>query len=242
MGFLKIFSDFDPVFARHSGLPWPIGTKKCGKRSKHPLFGLVLTGSCLIPLLMACGSYPKKQNFEEDITEKFEINNPFFSDSKKDYVYKADIKVLKNSYSGIFIVKKIGIEHHRIAFTTEMGHKLFDFEFESKKFKINYILPEMNKKVLINVLKRDFYALIKEKSLRLNGYSKEKLRMIETELLNRKHYYIFDDEELKKIVRISNGKAKVTFLFSGINDNIVESIQIKHLKIEFNIYLKRIKS
>jgi len=242
MGFLKVFSDFKAVFSRHSGLRWQKRTKKKGKRAKNPLLGLVLTGPCLVLFFVACGSYPMKQNFEEVISENLEIKNPYFSNTSKDYVYRADIKIFKNSFSGIFIVKKLGDEHHRIAFTTEMGNKLFDFEFEAKKFKINQILPEMDKKVLIKVLKRDFFALIHEKPFIINSYSNGILTMVESELLSKKHYYLFDNGELEKLVRTESGKEKVTVLFSGINDNIADSIQIKHQKIKLTIYLKRLIS
>lgn len=192
--------------------------------------------------LVACGSYPKNQNFEKVISENVEINNPYFSDPEIDYVYKADIRVFKNSFSGIFIVKKLGNENHRIAFTTEMGNKLFDLEFQEEKFKINYILPEMDKKAHINVLKRDFFALIEEKPFSGNSYFREDLRLLESELLRKKHYYLFDGGVLKKIVRVGNGKEKTTFLFSRINDNIANEIQIKHQNIKLEIYLKKLKS
>lgn len=190
--------------------------------------------------LVACGSYPKKQNFEKVNSEKVEIRNPYFSDSSKDYVYKADIKVFKNSFSGIFIVKKLGEEHHRIALTTEMGNKLFDFEFQAKKLKINQILPEMDKKVLINVLKRDFFALIEENPTLLNSFSKNNSTLVESELLSKKHYYLFEHEKLKKIVRVGGGKEKTTFLFSKINDDLANNIQIKHQNVKLEINLKRL--
>lgn len=189
---------------------------------------------------IGCGSYPKKQDFKESTFDKVEIDNLYFSDPIQDYVYKADIKIFKNSFSGIFIVKKLGDEHHRIVFTTEMGNKLFDFEFLAKNFKINHILPEMDKKVLKNVLKRDFFALIEEKPISENSYSNGDLRMIESELLSKKHYYLIEDGALKKIIRTRNGKQKVTFLFSKINDDLANNIQIKHQNIKLEINLKRL--
>ena len=157
-------------------------------------------------------------------------------------MYKAKINAFDKSFGGIFIVKKLESNHHRIAFTTEMGNTIFDFEFQGKIFKINHILSEMDKKPLINVLKRDFFALIKEKSFSTSSYFKEDLRLSESELLRKKHYYLFDGGELRKIIRVGNGKEKITFLFSGINDNIANDIQIKHQNIKLEIHLKRIKS
>lgn len=198
--------------------------------------------SSIALFLVACGSYPKNQNFKEVIAGKTEINNPYFSDPGQDYVYKADIKVFKNSFSGIFIVKKISDDHHRIVFTTEMGNKLFDFEFEVKKLKINQILPEMDKKVLINVLKRDFLALIEENPILEKSYFKGGLKMSQADLLGKKHFYIYENVVLNKIIRTGNGKEKATFLFSGINDNIANDIKIKHQNIKLEINLKRLKS
>lgn len=198
--------------------------------------------SSLLLFLVACGSYPKKQNFKEVTSEKVEINNPYFSDPIQDYVYKADIKVFKNSFSGIFIVKKLEKQHHRIVFTTEMGNKLFDFEFLGEKFKINHILPEIDKKVLVNVLKRDFLVLIEEKPFSIKTYFKGDFKMMEAEILSKKHYYRFENGILNKIVRAGKGKEKVTFLFSQIIDNIANDIKIKHPNIKLEIYLKRLKS
>lgn len=196
--------------------------------------------SSIFFFLVACGSYPKKQNFNETPSEKVEIINSYFSDPIQDYVYKADIKVFKNSFSGIFIIKKLGEKHHRIVFTTEMGNKLFDFEFLQENFKINHILPEMDKKVLINVLKRDFFALIEEKPFSLKIYSKGDFRMNQADLLSKKHYYLFENGLLNKIVRVGKVKEKVTFLFSGINDNIARDIDIQHQNIKLKIHLKKI--
>jgi len=191
-------------------------------------------------LLSACGSYPKKQNFKEVANAKVEITNPYFSNSAEDYVYKADITVFKNSFSGIFIVKKLDKNHHRIVFTTEMGNKLFDFEFLQEIFKINHILQEMDKKVLINILKRDFFALIKENPLAAKTFTKDDLRITEADLLSKKHYYHLTNKQLTKFVRSAKGKEKVTFLFSGISDNIAEAIEIVHQNIKLKIRLKKI--
>jgi len=199
-----------------------------------------LLSSVLLFFLLSCGSYPKQQNFKEVSLKKAKVDNPYFSDPAQDYVYKADIKVFKNSFSGIFIAKKLGNQHHRIVFTTEMGNKIFDFEFIEKMFKINHILPEMDKKVLKNVLKRDFFALFKEKPFIENSYLNENLEMYQAQLLDKKHFYIFEKEQLKKIVRTGNGKEKTTFFFSGINDNIVNNIDILHQNIQLKIYLKKI--
>ncbi|WP_273565338.1 hypothetical protein [Maribacter halichondriae] len=198
---------------------------------------ILLSSLCLF-LWAGCASYPKKQGFVPLETVPKTVLNPYFSDTDKDYVYKTKIDAFDKSFGGILIVKKIASEHHRIVFTTELGNTIFDFEFKGESLKIKRILPEMDKKLLINVLKRDFLVLIRKNSKSLDSYFNEEKTMVESVLLSKKHYYTFEDGTLQKIVRTGNGKEKVTFLFSGINDNIAEAIEILHNNVKLKINLK----
>jgi len=196
-----------------------------------------LLSSLCVCLFLACGSYPKKQGFSPSSGIHSKLLNPYFSNLSKDYVYKANIDAFQKSFGGIFVVKKLGEAHHRIVFTTEMGNTIFDFEFLGENFKINRILPEMDKKLLINVLKRDFLALIQENPIQTNRFGKANKAMFEARVLSKKQYYLFEQDSLKKIIRTGNGKEKVTFLFSGINDNIAKRIEILHQNIPLKIVL-----
>lgn len=110
-------------------------------------------------LLFACASFPKKYNLGRIDSDVAIAVNPYFSDISMDYIYKAKINFGEKSFGGIFVVKKFGPEHHRVVFTTELGNKLFDFSFIKNEFRINFILSEMNKKILISLLKKDFLSL-----------------------------------------------------------------------------------
>ena len=189
-------------------------------------------------LVFGCASYPVKNNFQ-NVDVLTDIQNPYFSDPNQDYIYKANIDVYDNAFSGIFIIKKIGKEHHRLVFTTEMGNKIFDFSFNKDDFKVNYILDDLDKKIIINILKRDFKILISEKiqtqkTYVLNG------EIIKKAGIDKKVYYYFETPELSKILRVNNGKEKVRFLFTEINGHIAQRIQILHSNIKLNINLKAI--
>jgi len=187
----------------------------------------------------ACGSYAKKHNFQVEKVVERNIQNSYFSDQTKDYVYKANITVYDNNLSGILIVKKIGTSNHRIVFTTEMGNKIFDFFFVDDTFKVNFILEDMDKAILINILKRDFKALVQEKSPIIKSYTLQDTLVYETTILNKKHFF-FKTQQLDKIVRVGNGKEKVAFLFSEISNSIANQIKITHSNIKLNINLKLI--
>ncbi|GAA3593112.1 hypothetical protein Q4Q39_05965 [Flavivirga amylovorans] len=197
----------------------------------------LISSFCL--LFIACGPYPKKHNFQLRTTSNKTIHNPYFSDEKKDYVYKANIAVYDKLFSGIFIVKKLGEANHRIVFTTEMGNKIFDFSFLNDTFKVNFIIEAIDKAILINILKKDFKALIQEKIPVIKSYSLQDTLIYETALSNKKHFY-FKTQQLNKIIRVKNAKEKVTFLFLEINNIIANQIKILHSNIKLKINLKSI--
>lgn len=197
-----------------------------------------LLSSILVVLCFSCASYPKKNGFTVIDSQKDTITNPYFSNTAKDYVYKANIEVFGNSFSGLLIIKKLGIEHHRIAFTTEMGNKIFDFTFLRKDFKVNHILKKMDKKILINVLKNDFKVLVKEMPVVEKVFQKDSQSIYKTRISNKNYYYYLSTKKLDKVVRTSKGNEKVVFKFSEINDNIANEIEILHQNISLKIFLK----
>jgi hypothetical protein len=190
--------------------------------------------------MLSCGSYPKKQNFQLDNSTSKSMKNPYFSDTNIDYVYKASINVYDKHFGGLLIIKKISENNHRVAFTTEMGNKLFDFMFTENDFKVNFILDELNKKMLINILKKDFKVLVNENLDVLNSFSETKNLIYETSIFEKKHYYYFKENQLTQVIRIKNGKENVQFLFTEINDNFADQIKINHLNIKLEIKLKSI--
>ncbi|MCX7548908.1 hypothetical protein OS188_13200 [Xanthomarina sp. F1114] len=190
--------------------------------------------------LVSCGSYPKKKNFQAENSTSKEIENPYLSDSRIDYVYKASIDVYDRNFSGLLIIKKIADKEHRVAFTTEMGNKMFDFTFNENDFRVNFILDELNKKMLINILKKDFKVLITENPIISNSYSHNEIDIYEAAIYNKKHYYFFENYKLTKIINAKNGKENVQFLFLKINNHLANQIEIKHSNIKLTINLKSI--
>lgn len=166
------------------------------------------------------------------------IVNPYFSDSSKDYVYKANVTVFSNYLGGILVIKKINSEEHRVVFTTEMGNTIFDFSFEGGDFKVNRIIKQMDKKLLINILEKDFRALVAEKLLSQEFYNKSHQEIAKVQINKKPYFYTFANSRLKTISRIGNQKEEVVFEFSEINGDIAEQIKIVHNNINLKIELK----
>jgi len=190
-------------------------------------------------LVASCSSYPKKNNFVVDKEATMNVLNPYFSDSI-DYVYKAQISIRNNNFGGILIIKKINKEEHRVVFATEMGNTLFDFSYIKDDFKVNSILKEMDKKLLINLLKKDFKVLIEDNPERLNYFKNDRGAVVQASMYSKNYFYFFNENHLKKITKIKNGKENTHFIFSGIDTNIAKNIQILHTKINLKIVLTKI--
>ena len=185
------------------------------QKSTTPFF---LINCFLAIVLISCGSVTK--NYTPKKLDKTSYEVPYFSEPKTDYVYKTNITVYGHEMSGIFIAKKINDTTHRVVFTTEFGNKLFDFEISEKSFKVNSIVSELDKKILINTLKEDFRLLLKKDYLLQEQFENETENIYKSEDGDRDNYLFISkkDQKLEKVVRSSKTKEKITITFTLEND------------------------
>lgn len=194
-------------------------------------FGLV---SCALPL---------SKTLQPKALEDYRIHNPYFSDSEIDYIYKARIEAFNRNYGGILIVKKIEPEHHRVVMTTEFGGKLFDFEFKKGAFIQNSILEVLDKKMVVNVLKRDFELLVSEEAKAIAQFDTDNYRVWQTEKEKRRtNFYFYSDttERLERIKNTTKTKEKIEIDFYTQQGTIADSVIIRHKNIPILIDLKKI--
>jgi len=202
----------------------------------------LLINCFLAIVLVSCGSVTK--NYTPKKLDKTSYEVPYFSDSKTDYVYKTNIKVYGNEISGIFIAKKINDTTHRIVFTTEFGNKLLDFEISDNSFKVNSIVSELDRKILINTLKEDFRLLLKKKYLIQEQFENDSDNIYKSKDGKRDNYLFISkkDHRLEKVVHSSQTKEKFTLTFTSENNIFAEKIQIIHQNIKLKIELNYFKS
>ncbi len=189
-------------------------------------------------LFVSCGKPLFNLSKEKHFLEK-KIENLYFSNSDLDYVYKAKIDLLNNSLGGIFIVKKIKEEHYRLVFTTEFGAKLFDFEFIGESFKVNFIQKKLDKKMVVNLLRKDFKLLLTQ-----NVFTAQSFLSAEHEVfLSRSskdfkyYYYTGKNPVLYKISSGNKRREQVIILFTDIRNDLAKRIIIKHNNFKLNIEL-----
>ncbi|MDP2687387.1 MAG: hypothetical protein Q8O62_09210 [Aequorivita sp.] len=173
-----------------------------------------------------------------------EIENPYFSNPEIDYVYKAKIAVYGKNLGGILIIKKISPENHRVVFTTEFGSKLFDFQFEGDTFTKHFVVEDLDKKFIVNILKDDFKLLVSESAEVLAVYESKSQRIYKTEADERFNFYFLEDKSkrLEKIVNTSKTKEKVEIHFTSSDGKTADTIAIKHNNIKLTINLEKFKN
>ena len=202
----------------------------------------LLINCFLAIVLVSCGSVTK--NYTPKKLDKTSYEVPYFSDSKTDYVYKTNITVYGNEISGIFIAKKINDTTHRIVFTTEFGNKLLDFEISDNSFKVNSIVSELDRKILINTLKEDFRLLLKKEYLIQEQFENDSDNIYKSKDGKRDNYLFISkkDHRLEKVVHSSQTKEKFTLTFTSENNIFADKIQIIHQNIKLKIELNYFKS
>jgi len=122
---------------------------------------LLRISSILVLVLSSCSTNKVVQDYTIIPLEKKSLEVPYFANPTMDYVYKANISIYGNELTGIFIAKKINDTTHRVVFTTEFGNKLMDLEISETDFKVNFILEELDRKIVVNTLTNDFRLLLR---------------------------------------------------------------------------------
>lgn len=194
--------------------------------------------SAFFSLFLSCKSYQIPDAIEVEKTTSV-VQNHYFSDESIDYVYKTHIEVYGNQLSGIFIAKRINDSIHRMVLTTDFGNKLLDFEISENSFKVNFIVDNLNKKLIINTLEADFRTLLQVNHKVLKSYKTNNETIYQTE----NNHYFFNDlisNNLTKIIKTNKRKEKVIFTFDSKKATFAENITIQHNNIKLNIEFNQI--
>jgi len=197
----------------------------------------------LFLILVSCATNNVAKDLKPVVLEKTVYNATYFSNPEIDYVYKTNITVYGNELSGIFIAKKINETTHRVVFTTEFGNKLLDFEISETDFKVNSIVDELNRKILINTLKTDFRLLLRNQFL-IEEQLEDNINKVYKSNEGSRYNYIYvskSDEKLSKIVHTSKRKEKISISFTSENNIFANAIIIQHSDIKLRIELNYFK-
>lgn len=196
--------------------------------------------SFILLLFASCKTYQLK-NVKPISNKEKAVENLYFS-SNADYVYKCQMDIYNNDVSGILIIKKISESTHRVVMTSDFGNKMIDFEISENDFKLNYVLSDLDKKMVINFLKNDFQKLLKRKFIIKESFENNDSNIYLSENKKNTYYFFFNKETnlLKKIIYTQNNKEKIDFSFEAKKPTFAETIEIQHKDFKINIKLFQI--
>ena len=186
-------------------------------------------------VFVSCASYTKDFEPKERTIERF---TPDYLKDFEEKSFKISIDAFGNNFGGILAVKKLEINHYRLAFLNEFGGKILDFEIIERELKLNYAIEELDRKILLNLLEKDFAMLFSEENWIEAEYSNHENRALQVSKFidNKNLYYQFDPSgKLLKII-LANGKEDIKI---DLNDweKSFPKIEISHGKMPIKIYL-----
>jgi len=196
--------------------------------------------SLLFFLFVSCKTY-KLTNVKSISNSETTVENLYFS-SNEDYVYKCQMDIYNNHVSGILIIKKIDQTTHRVVITSDFGNKLIDFEISDNDFKLNYVLPDLDKKLVINFLKNDFQRLLKREYQVTESFEDDNSKIYLSKIEDQSFYLFYnkDNSLLKKVIYTKNNKEKIDFTFDAKKHIFADSIDLQHKDFNINIKLFQI--
>lgn len=200
-----------------------------------------LVTSFLLVVLISCKSY-QIEGVTKVTSTTTNFQNLYFSNPETDYVYKAHIEVYGNDLSGVFVVKKINDSTHRVVLTTDFGNKLLDFELSENDFKVNYIVDNLNKKIVINTLRNDLGLLLKS-NFHVDEVFENEESIVYLSRNGKIDDYLFHNKSKKcfyKLINTKNSKIKVQFSFILKNTTFAEYILLQHFDMKLKIELFQI--
>ena len=201
----------------------------------------LLLSSCLF-LLSGCSSVYKNLQPASGDVQSIRRFAPDFTNA----LYKTEVDVVGHHLSGLLLIKTLPDKSVRMVFSNEMGFKFFDFEFKPDgKFKVYYIIKQMDKRPVIITLQKDFELVMMRKQDMAKAYLRKDDKNLYYVFPQEKgfNYYITDKDntQLLRMERSSVRKPVVQAITNNFVRGIPDTIGISHKNFSFTIGLKRLE-
>ncbi len=160
--------------------------------------------------------------------------------------FTTQIDFYKKHLSGLMVFKATDDTTERVVFMTETGFKFFDLEFTPHNSSVKYIIPSLNKKIIVKTLTRDLGYLAMP-PLENCAHDQPKSDNNTTFRFPRgKGYdYYVTDKQCKVLQRIESGtdnKKNLVIDFNNGADSGLGTINIAHQNIKLTIFLRQIST
>jgi hypothetical protein len=193
-------------------------------------------------LVMGCSSAYRQLQPATNDTSLLQKFRPVFSTA----LYRTSVDVMGRHLSGLLLIKRMPDSSLRMVFSNEVGFKFFDFEFSKDgAFRVFSIIRQMNKKAVINTLRKDFELLLMERLDMGRAITRTGDGLVYYSFPKDKGYdhYITDTTgtRLVRMERSSKRKPVMDAIMRNYIGGMPDTIGITHRNFNFTIALKRIE-
>lgn len=171
---------------------------------------------------------------------------PIYEQRITTVTYNTQIDFAKKHFSGLLVFKALDDTTKRVVFITETGFKFFDFEFTPNRFRMVYILPNLNKKIIVTTFQKDLSYLLlpinsKQARVELSDAMQTILKFPKKG--NRADYYYADKKcySLQKIESGTDKKKSLSISVEGFTNENFETVKITHHGFPLSISLKQVE-
>jgi hypothetical protein len=197
------------------------------------IFGIIL----LFLFLNSCGSTIR--NTENQRAENQTFTPPYLENFTEES-FKVSIEAYGNNFGGIMVAKRLDVNHYRFAMINEFGGKLLDFELINQNLKLNYAIDQLDRKILLNLLEKDFSMLFSENLPISNSLNVEGHNRITTYIpqLKRSLIFVSESDGNQNLLEIHLAKKKIETIAKLSGGNIrFPNVVITHQNLPIKIFL-----
>lgn len=160
-------------------------------------------------------------------------------------LYATSVDVLNKHLSGLLAVKSVPDSSIYTVFQSEMGLTYFEFEWErTGKFHARNVINKMNRKSVINALRKDFELMLMNNLDTSNVMTFSDQQDLYTRYQQGSGFvYRVTDSACSSLKRMESASKRKTIVEMNMfnTTGIPDSVFISHKNFKFNISLRKIK-
>ncbi len=160
----------------------------------------------------------------------------------KNELYNASVDVYGNHISGLMFFKIMPDTSQSVVFTTETGLTIFNFSWNKLgKFKVQHVIKKLDRKVVINLLRKDLQLILIPKTYSAKAISATDGTQAVT--LRKETAFFSVSENCRSIEKAEvryNENIKTRVFFFPQQKNIPDSVYIEHLNFNMQLAFGRI--
>jgi len=170
----------------------------------------------------------------------------FTNDTSESMVYKTNLEFKDHSFSSLLYLKKTANDTFTMVLMTNFGNTMLEGTFSKDKFVFTNVVPDLNRKPLLNLLESDWRLLLRGNLFTdlpqiFSSDSQQTVYHFKDDKTDNLYYYSQGKESVELIESYSSEKKKVIVSIDRMKPKNPEVISIEHPGMDLKIEMVRLK-